>query len=175
MFEKNNITWDMKIRWNSNFSIYRFIRRHTIHSWAETVRVAKPAIKTSYKMKVRGSCSKQWLKDVAGGPVVKTPSSQCRGILQARILEWVVISSSRESFQPRDRTPVPGTGRWILYCWAIREAHSEGYSHWKAKCSKMKRFCMLPSGSKDPFYKKMNTHGWFMSMNVWRKPLQYCN
>ena len=104
MFEKNNITWDMKIRWNSNFSIYRFIRRHTIHSWAETVRVAKPAIKTSYKMKVRGSCSKQWLKDVAGGPVVKTPSSQCRGILQARILEWVVISSSRESSRPKDRT-----------------------------------------------------------------------
>ena len=30
------------------------------------------------------------------------------GILQARILEWVVISFSRASFQPRDRT-------WVCY------------------------------------------------------------
>ena len=28
------------------------------------------------------------------------------GILQARILEWVVISHSRESSQPRDQTQV---------------------------------------------------------------------
>ena len=28
------------------------------------------------------------------------------GILQARILEWVAISSSRGSFQPRDQTQV---------------------------------------------------------------------
>ena len=27
LFEENNLTWDMKIRWNSNFSIYRLIRR----------------------------------------------------------------------------------------------------------------------------------------------------
>ena len=29
-----------------------------------------------------------------------------RGILQARVLEWVVISFSRGSSQPRDRTQV---------------------------------------------------------------------
>ena len=32
------------------------------------------------------------------------PGSSIRGISQARILEWVAISSSRESSQPRDRT-----------------------------------------------------------------------
>ena len=32
--------------------------------------------------------------------------SSVRGVLQARILQWVVISSSRESFRPRDRTCV---------------------------------------------------------------------
>ena len=32
------------------------------------------------------------------------PGSSVHGILQARILEWVAISSSRGSFQPRDRT-----------------------------------------------------------------------
>ena len=32
------------------------------------------------------------------------PGSSVHGILQARILEWVAISSSRGSSQPRDRT-----------------------------------------------------------------------
>ena len=32
------------------------------------------------------------------------PGSSVHGILQARILEWVAVPSSRESFQPRDRT-----------------------------------------------------------------------
>ena len=36
-------------------------------------------------------------------------------ILQARILEWVAISSSRGSCQPRDGTRVFCIGRWILY------------------------------------------------------------
>ena len=33
--------------------------------------------------------------------------SSVHGILQARILEWVVISFSRGSSQPRDQTRVP--------------------------------------------------------------------
>ena len=48
------------------------------------------------------------------------------GILQARILEWVAMPSSRGSSQPRDWTHVSYvfcTGRWILYHWAIWEAH----------------------------------------------------
>ena len=36
------------------------------------------------------------------------------GMLQARILEWVVISSSRVSSQPRDQTHVSCIGRRIL-------------------------------------------------------------
>ena len=43
--------------------------------------------------------------------------SSVRGILQARILEWVVTPSFRESFQPRDRTCISYvfcTGRWVL-------------------------------------------------------------
>ena len=34
------------------------------------------------------------------------PGFSVRGILQARILEWVAISFSRESSQPRDQTQV---------------------------------------------------------------------
>ena len=44
--------------------------------------------------------------------------SSIHGIFQARILEWVAISFSRESSWPRDRTQVSRVsciGRWILY------------------------------------------------------------
>ena len=34
----------------------------------------------------------------------RSPGSSVHGILQARILEWVAISFSRGSSQPRDRT-----------------------------------------------------------------------
>ena len=34
------------------------------------------------------------------------PRSSVYEILQARILEWVAVSSSRRSFRPRDRIPI---------------------------------------------------------------------
>ena len=43
------------------------------------------------------------------------PGFSVRGVLQARILEWVAISSSRGSSQPRGGTHVSGIGRHILY------------------------------------------------------------
>ena len=48
-------------------------------------------------------------------------SSVC-GILQARKLERVAISFSKESSLARDRTPVSCTGKQILYHWTTREA-----------------------------------------------------
>jgi hypothetical protein len=57
------------------------------------------------------------------------PGSSVRGIFQARILEWVAMSSSRGSPQPRDRSRVScisGTGRLILYCWVSTD-HRGGY------------------------------------------------
>ena len=46
------------------------------------------------------------------------PDSSVHGILQARILEWVAMFSSRGSSRPRDQTSISYTsciGRWILY------------------------------------------------------------
>ena len=43
------------------------------------------------------------------------PSSSVHGIFQARVLEWVAISFSRGSSQPRDQTQFSCSGRWILY------------------------------------------------------------
>ena len=42
--------------------------------------------------------------------------------LQARILEWVTVSFSRGSSQPRDRTWISRTGGRCLNLWATREA-----------------------------------------------------
>ena len=43
------------------------------------------------------------------------------GILQARILEWVVIPLSRGYFQPRDWTQVSHNAGRFFTVWATRE------------------------------------------------------
>ena len=46
------------------------------------------------------------------------PGSSVHGTLQARVLEWVAISSPSVSSRPRDRTPVfyvTCFDRWVLY------------------------------------------------------------
>ena len=43
------------------------------------------------------------------------PGSSVHGVLQARILEWVVISSSRGFSLPRDPALVPALAKQILY------------------------------------------------------------
>ena len=50
------------------------------------------------------------------------PGSSVHGILQTRILEWVAISSSRGSSQPRERTGVSWIAGGFFTSWAIREA-----------------------------------------------------
>ena len=50
------------------------------------------------------------------------PGSSIHGIFQTRILEWVAISFSRGSSQPRDRTPVSCIEARFFTIWATREA-----------------------------------------------------
>ena len=50
------------------------------------------------------------------------PGSSVHGIFQARVLEWVVISFSRGSSQPRDQTQVSCTAGRRFTVWATREA-----------------------------------------------------
>ena len=49
------------------------------------------------------------------------PGSSVHGILQARILEWVAISFSRGSSQPRDRTQVSHIAGRCFNLWATRK------------------------------------------------------
>ena len=69
------------------------------------------------KMLVTQSCPTLWdPRDCS------PPGSSVHGILQARILEWVAISFSRGSSQPRDRTQVSCIGGRCFNLWATREA-----------------------------------------------------
>ena len=54
------------------------------------------------------------------------PGSSFHGILQAIILEWVAISFSRGSSQPRDRTQVSRIGGRRFNLLATREAQFQG-------------------------------------------------
>ena len=60
------------------------------------------------------------------------PDSSVHEIFQARILEWVAISFSRGSSQPRDRTRVSCTAGRFFTDWATREAPRRGLA--PSKC-----------------------------------------
>ena len=51
------------------------------------------------------------------------PGSSVHGILKAKILEWVTISSSRGSSQHRGQTQVSHIARGFFTIWATRETH----------------------------------------------------
>ena len=53
------------------------------------------------------------------------PGPSVRGILQARILEWVAVLSFRGSSQPRDQTQVSRVAGGFFTLWATREAHKQ--------------------------------------------------
>ena len=65
------------------------------------------------------------------------PGSSVHGIFQARILEWVAISFSRRSSQPRDWTWVSWIVGRCFTIWATREVLSEksGYQCCGPACS----------------------------------------
>ena len=54
------------------------------------------------------------------------PGSSVHGILQATVLEWVAISFSRGSSQPRGRTPIPCIADRFFTIWATGEALRPG-------------------------------------------------
>ena len=58
-------------------------------------------------------------------------------ISQARRLEWVAISFSRRSSQPRDQTHISCIGRWILYLGTSREAWEQ------VNCFELRKACFF--------------------------------
>ena len=71
----------------------------------------------------------EWVSEVAQSCLTlcdpmdcSLPGSSICGVLQARILEWVAISSSRGSSRPRDQTQVSRIAGRRFTLWATREA-----------------------------------------------------
>ena len=56
-------------------------------------------------------------------PMDSSPPGSVHGILQARILEWVVISFSKRSSWPRDWTWASYIAGRFFTAWTTREAH----------------------------------------------------
>ena len=93
------------------------------------------------------------------------PGSSIRGISQARILEWVAISSSRVSSWPRDGTHISHIDRWVPYHWTTREAWMIGYLH-------IKHYQILTHNSPKCFASLLS-HIQCMRVNVSSSPLQH--
>ena len=68
------------------------------------------------------------------------PASSVHGILQARILECVAISSFRASSQLRGWTCISCTGRRVLYHWATREVQ---YALYTSQLQHFSSYCLL--------------------------------
>ena len=66
----------------------------------------------------------------------RLPGSSVHGIFQARVLEWVTISFSRESSRPRDQTCVSCIAGRRFTIWATREALT---TRWKRRNRKKRR------------------------------------
>ena len=71
------------------------------------------------------------------------PGSSVHGLLQAKILEWVAISFSRRSSQPRDQTQVSYIAGRFFTNWATREASVKAIKIKinKLDLIKLKSFC----------------------------------
>ena len=74
------------------------------------------------------------------------PGSFVHVIFQARILEWVAISYSSESSQPRYQTCIScisWTGRWVLYHGAPWEARCRLYVYINAVSDEIYKYVRL--------------------------------
>ena len=71
------------------------------------------------------------------------PGSSVRGIFQARILEWVAISFSRGSSQPRNQTRIFCIADIHFTVWATREAILSTNSTYFSWCNNTTETCII--------------------------------
>ena len=100
------------------------------------------------------------------------PGSSVHGILQARILEWVVISLSRGSSQPRDRTQVSRIAGRGFNLWTTREAHHIGILQCKWHKVKLK-LRVSQRANLSAYVTKTDTSDprweWIQQFKVWQR------
>ena len=99
---------------------HRILLSHKKKQWLN-LRIIRLSVrnKTESEVKVKGAQLCPTLCDPTDYTV--------RGILQARILEWVTVPFSRGPSQPRDQTHVSCIAGRFLTSWATREAQESAY------------------------------------------------
>ena len=89
--------------------------------WILWLNPSKRFLPSSWKVKESESEVAQLCLTLCNSMDCNPPGSSIHGILQARVLEWVAISFSRGSSQPRDRTWVSRIVGRHFTVWATRE------------------------------------------------------
>ena len=98
-----------------------------------------------------------------------TPGSSVLAIFQARILEWVAISSSKGSSWPRHQTHISNIscfGRHILYHWVTWENPSELVAQIVKNLPAMQKTQVQSLGWEDTLEKGMATHSSILSWKI---------
>ena len=96
------------------FSLYRWEKRHRRLNTSKVIQLLSGRVKS--ESEVAQSCL------TFCDPVdCSLPDSSVHGIFQALVLEWIAISFSRGSSQPRDRTRLSCIVDRRFTVWVIRE------------------------------------------------------
>ena len=102
------------------------------------------------------------------------PDSSVLGILQARILEWVAITFSRVSSQPKDPTQVSHIAGRFFTVWATREAQwlpvfttITEYSFWIFKLTLEHKRGLRGEGSGYVLFFYIGDHQWSLYEHAW--------
>ena len=91
------------------------------YNWFHESSISKVCI--NYKKECACVCVGQSCRTLCDPTDCSLPGSSVRGILQARILEWVAVPFSRWSSQHRDWTRVSCIEGLFFTVWATRKAH----------------------------------------------------
>ena len=95
------------------FRVPPWTRRSALQqSWLETVVIR-------VQLKPMGSVCAQSCPTLCNPLDCSPPGSSVHGVSQARIQEWVAISSSRGSSQPRDQTCISCLLHWQVDSWPL--------------------------------------------------------
>ena len=114
--EKTAIYKPKREAWNRSFPMAFRIKKKTLVSQTSSLQNCKKI--SFYDLShpvcctlLRGLCVLTHCLVLCYPMDCSLPGTYVHGIFQARIQEWVAISSSRGSFQPRDRTCISSLGR----------------------------------------------------------------
>ena len=118
----SSMTWSWFLSWTWFLVYVSFTRNLTILPW---IRSSDPRLHI-FLAHVLSHFGRVRLCDLM---VCSPPGSSVHGILQARILEWVAMPSSRRSSWLRDQTCLLHC-RQIFYHWVTGEAHYFPWCSW---------------------------------------------